>query len=273
MTTTDVYLNLGCGSRVLSGWKNIDFVALVPGVVQYDLRNGIPMPDHSTAVVYHSHVLEHFSKEHGSSFIGECFRVLKPGGIIRVVVPDLEQLARNYLEALGQAEKRQDELADADYKWALIELIDQMVREIPGGEMLKYWMQQDLVNESTIEKRLGHEFTAWRKWYRQQPQTQKTATKERFRFKTTFKNNLLKFFRGKTTAKPFLMSESGELHKWMYDRYSITRLLEQNGFEKTMLVDAFTSRIPNWEKWSELDVESGYTRKPDSLFIEAIKPF
>ncbi len=62
------------------------------------MRQGIPFPDRSFDVVYHSHVLEHLSKSEASKFLKECSRVLRPQGVLRVVVPDLEEIANNSSE-------------------------------------------------------------------------------------------------------------------------------------------------------------------------------
>ena len=76
------YLNLGCGSSFLtmSEWTNLDFTSSGESVIAHNLLNGIPYSDNYFDLVYHSHVLEHFSKDDGEAFIAECFRVLKPGG-------------------------------------------------------------------------------------------------------------------------------------------------------------------------------------------------
>jgi predicted SAM-dependent methyltransferase len=64
----------------------------------------IPMFRHTiSARVYYSHLLEHFPKHEAQGFTQECYRVLKPRGIIRVAVPDLERIARMYLQALERA--------------------------------------------------------------------------------------------------------------------------------------------------------------------------
>ena len=94
--------NLGCGSQICPDWINIDLVRTGPGVVAHDLSTGIPLPDASCEVVYHSHVLEHLRRPDARFFMRECFRVLKPGGILRVAVPDLEQICRQYLLALDR---------------------------------------------------------------------------------------------------------------------------------------------------------------------------
>jgi predicted SAM-dependent methyltransferase len=89
------YLNLGCGNRYHPAWVNMDLHPRGRGVPIYDLAQGIPMDDSSFDVVYHSHVLEHIPSLAALPFIQECCRVLRPGGILRVVVPDLERICQS----------------------------------------------------------------------------------------------------------------------------------------------------------------------------------
>ena len=51
-------LNLGCGDRYHPDWTNINFTSTGGGVIAHNLKQGIPFPDESFDVVYHSHVLE-----------------------------------------------------------------------------------------------------------------------------------------------------------------------------------------------------------------------
>jgi hypothetical protein len=61
---------------------------------------------------------------------------------------------------------------------------------------------------------------------------------------------------------------SGEIHMWMYDRYSLARLLSEAGFLNVRQVDAHSSAIPDWAAY-ELDVRDGAVFDPTSLFMEA----
>src|SRR5450432_493903 len=165
MTERLSYLNLGCGDRFIESWINIDFISNSPYVRQHDLNTGIPIGDNSVDVVYHSHILEHFTKGKGEQLVKECFRVLKPGGIIRIAVPDLEQLARQYLINLEKANSDNSEMNAENYNWSLIELFDQMIRNQSGGEMGKYWTREKLINEDYITGRVGFEFKNFRSNY------------------------------------------------------------------------------------------------------------
>lgn len=63
----------------------------------------------------------------------------------------------------------------------------------------------------------------------------------------------------------------GEIHMWMYGRFSLPRHLAQVGFTNIEVVDPFRSRVPDWDIY-ELDVQDGKTYDPTSLFVKAAKP-
>jgi SAM-dependent methyltransferase len=248
------WLNLGCDVLLHSDWINLDLVPR-PEVLAADLRNGIPFRSNSLDVVYHSHVLEHFRRSEGRSFISECHRVLKPGGVIRIGIPDLEQMARIYLEKL-EAALTGDRAAAADYEWILLEMYDQVVREVPGGDMLAYMMSAGVVNEKFIIERFGKEahgiFANARRLH----------AEGRFRPQPTRENDPLRLSR-------FRMS--GELHFWMYDRHSLGRILEETDFCGQKVVAADESRIPEFRSYClDMDPE-GRIRKPSTIFMEAVK--
>jgi predicted SAM-dependent methyltransferase len=119
-------LNLGCGSRFHPTWTNLDAISSNAAVRACDLNKGIPFPDNSFQVVYHSHVLEHFPKDKAFELMQECRRVLETGGVIRVAVPDLEQIVRMYLKAL-ELSLQGDETWQHNYEWLMIQLYDQAV--------------------------------------------------------------------------------------------------------------------------------------------------
>lgn len=84
-------LNLGAGAQVLDGFVSVDIEG---GHVKHDL-SAFPWPVDDAAVgeILASHVLEHFDRHIGRRFLAECWRVLRPGGVLRVAVPDYDIFA------------------------------------------------------------------------------------------------------------------------------------------------------------------------------------
>ena len=71
-----------------------------PENVQYgNIVDGLPIPDESIEFLYCSHVLEHISLSELRSALAHCYRHLQPGGIFRLVVPDLATMAKAYIES------------------------------------------------------------------------------------------------------------------------------------------------------------------------------
>jgi SAM-dependent methyltransferase len=66
-------------------------------------------------------------------------------------------------------------------------------------------------------------------------------------------------------------AKTGELHRWMYDAYSLTRLLSGVSFKDIRVQDAFTSRIAGWTSFNLDTNEDGTVDKPESLYLEGIK--
>lgn len=91
-----VLVNIGCGHSGKEGWVNIDG-SRAPGVTcVYDCRRRIPLHTDCARAIFSEHLLEHLDyEEEAPQFFAECRRILQPGGVLRVVVPD----GRRYLEA------------------------------------------------------------------------------------------------------------------------------------------------------------------------------
>ncbi|MFA6000088.1 MAG: methyltransferase domain-containing protein [Candidatus Paceibacterota bacterium] len=87
-------LHLGCGSNIFKGWVNID---LKKGDVKHDLRKPLPYNNSTIDIIYNEHFIEHLSNNDQKKFLNECYRVLKPNGIIRIACPDLELCIQLYL--------------------------------------------------------------------------------------------------------------------------------------------------------------------------------
>jgi predicted SAM-dependent methyltransferase len=89
-------LYLGCGFAPKDGWINIDLVGASADVC-WDLRTPLPFPADRADGAFLEHVLEHFALEEGLQVLVNCFRVLKPTGILRVAVPHVWRYAESYV--------------------------------------------------------------------------------------------------------------------------------------------------------------------------------
>jgi SAM-dependent methyltransferase len=100
-------------------------------LLAHDLSKGIPFASDSVDIVYHSHVLEHLDRPLGRQFLAETRRVLKPGGICRIVVPDFEFLCRAYIEHLDRCKREpQEAVRHEDFVGGVLE---QSVRRDAAG--------------------------------------------------------------------------------------------------------------------------------------------
>jgi len=101
-TLTSRYLNLGCGERFHPEWVNLDLRPASPAVQHWDLRKDLPFPDASFDVVYHSHVLEHFSQPDGPALSGALPKGPAPRRPSPASwFPDLERIVELYRQALS----------------------------------------------------------------------------------------------------------------------------------------------------------------------------
>jgi predicted SAM-dependent methyltransferase len=268
-------LNLRCGKRLLAGWTNCDFHSADSRVVSHDLRCPLPFQDGQFDFVYHSHVLEHLRPIDAENLLLECCRVLRSGGVLRVVIPDLEQRARIYLQCLADASAEPGEETLARHEWMTMELVDQLVRDESGGEMVGF-IQSGKAAEFA-RSRIGDEYENVLAACRGQAAS---PLPERRRLSLrSWPTKLLRRWARQVLelsdedSRSLAILRLGERHRWMYDRLSLSRLLARCGFRRVTERDSFTSFKADWTAdglW--LDVEQGAVRKPDSIYFEAIKP-
>jgi predicted SAM-dependent methyltransferase len=87
----ELHLNLGSGRYPVRGWVNVDINPFSPAEAWIDLRDPWPFRDGEAAAIYSRHCLEHFAERDGLYILREAYRVLRPGGGIRIGVPCLER--------------------------------------------------------------------------------------------------------------------------------------------------------------------------------------
>ena len=273
-------LNIGCGKTIHPDWVNYDLTAEVEGVTVCDLTRGIPDPDASADFCYSSHVLEHLNHEEAEGFIAEQYRVLKPGGIIRIAVPDLETITRNYLNALD-ALRESDQSAWIAYDYSLLEMYDQSTRSTSHGELGLHWdsLKEGALDYEYAMSRHGEELRRFIECKRSNGKSQHRSLIERALLKFgqikqkifILAGKLILGERGTNAAQEGLVRTSGVIHKEMYDELRLRRLLEKHGFCSVTRQAGDESYLPDFVRY-ELDIDStGVLRKPDSLYMEAIK--
>lgn len=268
-------LNVGCGTRFHKDWTNVDMVSTAEGVIAANLLKGIPFEDNTFDAVYHSHVLEHFTRKGGEHFVSECVRVLKPGGVLRISTPDLENITREYLANM-EAAIEGDQAANHKYEWNLLEMYDQTIRNKSQGQMGEVLLQKHLPGEGYIKSRVGYEGVLLRQGVASGGNAQKPVSTSVFKKLLdidVWKNQLAKLILGKEGFDKYELGKfrnGGEIHLMMYDRYSAGKLLKKLGMKDVKVVDAAHSSIANWQTY-DLDRENGEDYKPFSLIIEGIK--
>jgi SAM-dependent methyltransferase len=272
-----VLINLGCGTTVHPAWINLDVVPSQPGVRHFDIRDPLPFASDTVDAVYHSHLIEHLSGREATALVKETWRVLKPDGVVRIATPDLEAIGRLYLEKLEQACRNETGAAD-DYDWMLLELFDQIGRETSGGEMAEYLRAKR--NAAFVRSRIGREVdsflaadSAKPSLYRRVRSVGWMRLPYLLRVETaSFVAGIVGGTAARRACQAGLFRQSGEVHRLLYDRFSLGRLLAQAGFSEPRVCNALDSRIPAFHTYNLDTTTDGKTRKPDSFFMEAIKP-
>ena len=164
-------LNIGSGLRTHPEWNNLDFspyarlvhhrrlaqflnaVGLLsdvrydnlrnidPEIIHWDVYNGLPFHDNVFDIVYHSHLITHIDHDAALFVTKECHRKLKPSGIIRVVVPDLEKIVNIYNEALADLDAGRP-IGNEKHAEAVDELFELMVRRTGWGTSRQSFLVQ-----------------------------------------------------------------------------------------------------------------------------------
>ena len=89
-------LHLGCGTKYLPDFVNIDGNLFNKLDLWLDVRNGLPFASNSVYSIYSTHMFEHFYADELDLLLRESARVLKPGGGVRLIVPNLESAIKAY---------------------------------------------------------------------------------------------------------------------------------------------------------------------------------
>jgi predicted SAM-dependent methyltransferase len=264
------FLNLGCGNLFVDSdnWVNIDQSPFDKRVKKVSLENRLPFPENAFDVVYSSHVFEHILPHHLPKLLIECNRILRKGGVIRIVVPDFQEMVKAYLKLkhLGQMERA---------SFIKHEILDQCVRYYSGGGLLNWYekARKDASLRNFIAMRNGH-FSTDILDHVNSSKRLSGMNFERIRRGILRRYFLLLVLMMPRSYKSNLVSLAhlGELHKWVYDFDDLSFLLKEAGFGKIQRVSAKKTRIESFPL-EPLDLTRwGKIRKgKESMFIEAVR--
>ena len=264
-----MYLNLACGSKLIQSpeWVNVDFSSPLEGVQSLNILKGLPFDNCSFDFIYSSQFVEHLTLPQLSFVLDECYRTLKPNGIIRLVTPDLEELVSQYLILLREVRsKTNNELLSEKYNWIRLEIFDQIVRDDSGGDMSSFLNNLSSECSDFIFQRLGYSH----------------FDRKVIRFQK--KKNIFKRLYSKSAflAKSFILAllpeyyrigvfrNSGEVHRYLHDEHSLSRELYSNGFSNVARMSHGTSGFAEWPT-NNLDIIDNKLDGPFSMIIEAVK--
>ncbi|WP_414648136.1 class I SAM-dependent methyltransferase [Castellaniella sp.] len=266
-------INLGCGPIYVDSpdWLNLDFQSSGRAVRAANLLNGLPAQDESAKLVYSSHFLEHVPRGLISSVISECFRVLAPGGVIRLVLPDLQNMAAEYLRCRLAGEHER-----ADF--VVLEMVDQCVRREPGGELGKYY--QSIAVPRCRDSQSMIDYVALRVG-RAEVSAHPVKTAFSFgRLSAAVRSRIFELrvrlcllglpraFKDQNVS----MASLGERHHWLWDFHQLSGVLSAAGFSDAQVVTATTSRVADFP-FQQLDVDNNGTPRKglESMYVEACK--
>lgn len=223
-------LNIGCGpGKVPENWINIDNsfsarlakypiikkflyrVKILPkrlydlpwpsNITVLDVRKGLPYKDNIVKYIQASHFLEHLFKKDAEYFLKECYRVMRKGGVIRIIVPDLRAGVKNYINKMEYIEK------------------DTGTTTSPADEFIEGLGLYDNIGK--------------------------------------YDSFLIKFMR--------ILQGNKNIHKWIYDYYSLSLRLKLCGFAKISRRKYLDSQI------KDINLLDRTERFKGSICIEAIK--
>jgi predicted SAM-dependent methyltransferase len=274
------------GGVFLNQWNNVIFSARpgrpLPNTRYVDLSAApLPFPDATFDAVYAYHIFEHLTPLHGERCARQIFKLLKPGGIWRISVPDLESACRDYLRMLDTAAHEPTPRNVLRYRWAVMVIFEQMVRDRSGGQMLEA-IKRGEYDAAQMQEMFGD---ALRSIIERSAAAEANDARagSRHRGRSFFRSVLRSLYRAaqRAAGKKFPPAadygrmdprETKEAVQWMYDRLSLRLLLEHAGFEAVRQVDHASSSIPRWSQYDFDRANHGDYPFDPSVYFEGCKP-
>lgn len=266
------YINIACGGCYIDSWQNFDYAPNSGSVIKSDLLKSLPIENDYADVVYSSHFIEHIPKQLVTNFLKECYRIMKPGGHLRLVLPDWEELCSSYL-------KMRQEGFHEKANFIVLEMLDQCVRRTTGGELQKYYSNvfaescENLDLADFVRKRTGYQQENIIDKENRLAKLIKNPSNIFFKIQKLYCKLVVALLPSAFREQNVSFTEVGERHAWMYDFYAIQQLLVEVGFVDVQKMSADRSSIKDFPCFPLDTTTDGLPRQgAESMYIEAVKP-
>jgi predicted SAM-dependent methyltransferase len=271
------FLNIACGAVYVDSreWENVDYISNDSRHVRkMNVLKKLNPSQGQYEAIYCSHFVEHIPLSYILDFLKRCYTLTKPGGILRIVLPDAEFLLREYLRYKDSGNRL---LAD----FAFVNFLDQCVRRKSGGRLGEIYFKvangelHDLENylfflngSLELEKLdCSRRLTLIQKIKRVlSSSTYLTSSLENYYIRA-----ITRLLPHGFRVQNISFADIGELHHWMYDFDQISTLLKESGFSKVERMSFNTSNRTDGI-FHQLDIHNEKPRKGNhQLFVEAYK--
>lgn len=275
-------VNVGCGTVFYDNWLNLDVSPCNPSVAYLDVRRGLPLDNNTADACFSSHVIEHLTPQAAVTFLCEQQRVLKPGGFLRVVCPDLAEICGSYLHEYNISQA--SGVLSFRHRHHVAELLDQMVRTRPGGELAALWATVNSSDRNWVAERIGYVASLGRHGTDRNRRAQAArifrsliSVRGRRAVSNALRCKLLcavAWLLGGSelvdSVRNGLFRSTGENHLWMWDEATLGEKMRQLGLVTVSRRRLGDSDIPRWAEYG-LEIRSGIAIKPNSLILEGRK--
>ena len=270
-----IFLNIACGNIYVDtdDWINIDISSDDKKVKKINLLDMLPFADSTVDVIYCAHFLEHIPLDKINFFLLECFRILKKNGIIRLVLPDFEALAKEYLKQVNLKN-----FIKANIILTLI--IDQCVRKKPGGQLGLMYKNYLSNKDKYINEIKYINFLNGVNFLDNNSNKKKIFFFIKRKIIFLLKEKLLRswinfiiFFLPKSFIQQNISkTQIGELHHWIWDYYSLKNALKITGFNRIKKQSYDTTECALYNLCNfDTNNKGEKSRGIESMYVECIK--
>lgn len=264
-TLSVTYLNFACGDKICrrDDWLNCDGNSHLSSIKKVVFAKRLPFEDLSFKGVYASQFIEHLNTSSLENWLQEVNRILKPGGICRVVSPDHELWVEEIFSLYAKLSRAalDDERAKllSELHWLKVEFFDQVSRDTPNGQFLDEFLKTANCSDNILKKRFGASFAL----------LLAAANSGGGSWRGILDNmlNNIPLVREYRIGK---FRSSGEIHRYYHDKFSLSRLADKTNFSHCCVVSYDKSGDEEFIL-SKLDQVNGIPLAPNSLHFEFCK--